>query len=407
MTDDTGSTAQPEPSFAVQLRRARERAGKSRAVLGGLVGRSEEWVKALETGKQQMPRLPMLLRLAEVLRVEDLAELTGGLSMPVQSLSGKASHEQLPRVAGAMLAKSVSTDREPDLSGLERRVDEAWQRWVHQPNQKSAVAEVLPGLLTEGRSALRALDGMDRRRAQVHLSRTYSLAQCFFAFQPATELVWLAADRAMLAADEADDPLALATAAWYYAALYRSAGQVDRALAEALDGAALLDPATGVEQRARWGHLQLSAALSEATVGNAGNAWRHWDRADEAATVLGRDYYHPWLRFGRADVDANAIWIENRLFRPGEALRRADALDLSAQPGPHVRAQRLLDFAEAHNLRSERADAIYMIRRAHHESPETVKFSLSARAMLVDLSERRSSVRQDARELAALVGIGA
>jgi len=186
VTDDTGSTAQPEPSFAAQLRRARERAGKSRAVLGGLVGRSEEWVKALETGKQQMPRLPMLLRLAEVLRVEDLAELTGGLSMPVQSLSGKASHEQLPRVADAMWAKSVSTDREPDLSGLERRVDEAWQRWVHQPNQKSAVAEVLPGLLTEARSAVRALDGMDRRRAGTGSPVPYVLAGSELLRLPAT-----------------------------------------------------------------------------------------------------------------------------------------------------------------------------------------------------------------------------
>jgi len=225
---------------------------------------------------------------------------------------------------------------------------------------------------------------------------------------PATsgaELVWLAADRAMVAAEEADDPLAVAAAAWYYAALYRSAGQIDRALATALDAAALLDPAAGVEQRARWGRLQMSPALSEATAGNAGNARGGiWDRADQAATAFGSDYYHPWLRFGRADVDANAVWI-NRLFRPGQALRRADALDLSAQPGPGVRALRLLDIAEAHNLLNEHAGVIYMIRRAHRESAETVKFELTGRAMLVDLSERRSSVRDDARELATTLGI--
>jgi transcriptional regulator with XRE-family HTH domain len=55
----------------------RERAGKSRAVLGGLVGRSAEWVKALETGRLLTPRLPMLIRLAEVLGIDDLSALTG------------------------------------------------------------------------------------------------------------------------------------------------------------------------------------------------------------------------------------------------------------------------------------------------------------------------------------------
>jgi transcriptional regulator with XRE-family HTH domain len=403
MDEDTG-TAQPEPSFGARLRRLRERRGMSRAVLGGLVGKSDEWVKAVESGRLQMPRLPMLLKLADVLGVADLADLTAGLSMPVASLS-KASHDLAPTVADAMFAAPVVADREPDLAGLARRVDEGWQRWVNLPEQKSSVAVVLPDVLTEARAVVRALEGADRRRARAELARVYSLAQNFFAWQPAAELVWLAADRAMVAAEEADDPLAIAAAAWFYAVVYRSAGQVDRALATALEAAARLDPAAGVEQRARWGMLHLSAALSESTAGNAGNAWRHWDRADQAATALGRGYYHPWLRFGRADVDANAVWIENRLFRPGQALRRADALDLSAQPGPGVRALRLLDIAEAHQLLNERAGVVHMIGRAHRVSAETVRYSLFARAALLDLSERRTSVRDDARELAAAIGI--
>ena len=42
----------------------RNRVGMTRLVLGGLVGRSAEWVKAVETGRLQVPRLPMLLRIA-------------------------------------------------------------------------------------------------------------------------------------------------------------------------------------------------------------------------------------------------------------------------------------------------------------------------------------------------------
>ena len=404
MDEGTGTTAQAESSFGARLRHLRERTGKSRAVLGGLVGRSEGWVKALENGRLNMPRLPMLLRLAEVLGLDDLAELTGGLSMPVSSLT-KASHDQTPRVADAMLAAPVAADREPDLAGLVRRTDEAWHRWVHLPEQKSSVAVVLPCLLTEARAAARALEGTDRRRARAELARVYSLAQCFFAWQPRGELVWVAADRAMGAAQDADDPLAIAAAAWYYGEVYRAYGHPEQAKVTALECAALLDPAAGTEQRARWGHLQMCAALSDAESGSAGDAWRHWDRASAVADALGPNYYHRWLRFGRADVDGFALRMDVRLVRPGQALRRADALDLSAQPGPGKRALRLLDIAGAHNLRNERAGVIYMIRRAHQESAETVKFDLPARAMLVDLSQRRSSVRHDARELAMTLGV--
>jgi transcriptional regulator with XRE-family HTH domain len=59
----------------------RQRAGKTRPVLGGLVGKSPEWVKAVETGRILPPRLPMLDRLARVLKVS-LADLVGDPALP-------------------------------------------------------------------------------------------------------------------------------------------------------------------------------------------------------------------------------------------------------------------------------------------------------------------------------------
>jgi transcriptional regulator with XRE-family HTH domain len=46
----------------------RERSGKSLTVLGGLVEKSPEWVKAVENGRLLPPRLPMLCRIAKALR---------------------------------------------------------------------------------------------------------------------------------------------------------------------------------------------------------------------------------------------------------------------------------------------------------------------------------------------------
>ncbi|MGH4009660.1 MAG: helix-turn-helix domain-containing protein [Pseudonocardiaceae bacterium] len=60
-----------------RVRHFRERVGMSRPVLGGLIGRSAEWVKAVENDRLLTPRIPLLLRLAEVLKVDDLGLLIG------------------------------------------------------------------------------------------------------------------------------------------------------------------------------------------------------------------------------------------------------------------------------------------------------------------------------------------
>jgi transcriptional regulator with XRE-family HTH domain len=60
-----------------RVRHFRERVGMRRPVLGGLMGWSAEWVKAVENDRLLTPRMPLLLRLAEVLKVDDLGLLVG------------------------------------------------------------------------------------------------------------------------------------------------------------------------------------------------------------------------------------------------------------------------------------------------------------------------------------------
>jgi len=401
-------TPDTDRPFGVRLRRLRERRGMTRAVFGGLVGKSEEWVKAVEHGRMLMPRLPMLLRIADVLDLDDLAALTGRRKLPIAAFTG-ASHEAAPVVADAVSQPvfTPAADRQVQPAALAARVDQAWGLYTRSRTERSAIAPILPGLLLDLRTAARVLDGVGRRRVLADLARAYNLAQCFFAFTPMTEMVWLTADRAMTTAQDADDPLAIAAAAMMYAEVYRWAGQVERATALVLDAAALLDPGAGVEQRARWGALHLSAALSESKAGRASAAWRHWDRASQAADALGSHYTHPWLFvFGRPAVDGYVIRIEANLFRSAAALRHANLLDLSAIPGGTWRASRMLDIAEAQMQRRDYAGAVHMLGKAHRESADLVKYEPFPRQALLDLSERRSSVvRDDACELAAAIGL--
>ncbi|MGH3714209.1 MAG: helix-turn-helix domain-containing protein [Micromonosporaceae bacterium] len=395
--------------FGDRLRRYRQRAGMTRPVLGGLVGRSAEWVKALETGRLQTPRLPLLIRLAQLLGVDDLADLTGEQRIAAASYL-KPAHEATPEIARALTAYQLAGSAEPVPAGeLTRRLAQAWQLWHGSRTHRTNIAAFLPGLLHDTQASARLLDGEDRRDAQRLLAQTYHLAQLFLSFQPFPELIYLTGDRAMSAAQGADDPHAIAAAAWYVNHVYRDAGERHEARVElATQAAALLTPDRGPADLASWGLLQLAVALSYAKAGQDGAAWRHWDMASQAATALGGDYSHPWLIFGRGMVDAYAITMHSDLMRPGEAVRQADQTEIAAVPSATRRSFHLIETARAYSLRREPAATVYLLRRAYDESPDTIRFNLFSRSEVGELLHAGSStVRDDVRDLAEKLDIAA
>lgn len=404
----SGPTAAMTPGE--RIRHYRDRAGLTRPVLGGLVGRSAEWVKAIESGRLLPPRLPMLIRIAQVLGVRDLADLTGGPALGVATYA-KTAHDALPAVAEALTAYQLGQAPEQPLTAAElaAQVRQAWELWHGAREQRTAVAAILPGLLTGAQRAARAASGQERRSALASVAQVHHLAQLYLAFQPRPELVYLTGDRAMSAAQDADDPHAIAAAAWYASHIARDAGDRHEARAElALSAASLLRPGDGQEDLARWGLLQLAVALSYAKLGREGDAWRHWDEADRAARSLGAAYSHPWLIFGPATVAAYAITMHADLIHPGEAVRVADRLDLAAIPSATRRSFHLIETARAYSLRGEPVATVHLLRKAYDASPDTARFNLFAQATALDLSESGgATVRADAADLAARLGLSA
>lgn len=405
-----GAVMADEMPFSERLRRHREHAGMSRPVLGGLVGRSGEWVKALETGRLMTPRLPLLLRLAEVLSVDDLADLTGDERLSAATYT-KAKHDQLAAVGDALATYIVSMEDEPaEVSALATRVDQMWELWHGARRHRTAIATLLPTLIRDARLTVRRTEGPDRRKAQAAEAQTYHLAQLFLAYQPVPDLVALTSDRAMMAAQDADNPLAIAAAAWYANHRFRTAGtQYEARIELALDVARLLDPERVDEERALWGLLHLAVALSYAKVGQEGNAWRYWDEANRAVRALGDDYVHPWLMFSRGMVDAYVVTILTDLAnKSGEAVHRADRLDLASIPSATRRSFHLIESARAHHQNREDIASVHLLRKAYEEAPDTARFNLFARSAAVDLAQHgATAVRQDARELAHQLGLPA
>lgn len=179
----------PELSFGERLKYLRSRRGMTREVLGGLVGKSAEWVKAIENGRLQQPKLHMLLRLAEALRIRELSELTGDRSVPIRVFTGPG-HPALSAVRAAINTIAWADGPPEPLDHLQARLDAAWRARHASPDHRTVLGAILPGLIRDAQRAVSFYEGTERRRAHAILAETYNLAQFFLAYQPAADLLW-------------------------------------------------------------------------------------------------------------------------------------------------------------------------------------------------------------------------
>ncbi|WP_017544635.1 helix-turn-helix domain-containing protein [Nocardiopsis prasina] len=408
--DGTPDPYEVDIPFGTRLKLNRTRRGLTREVLGGLVGRSASWVKALETGRLSTPRLPVLLSLVEVLHLRDLAELTGKQSVPVALFSGPG-HTLLPRVRASVNSLALGDDRPvPTVERLRARLAGAWRARHSAPNHRDVVGRLLPGLFDDAQRAVRgAENGTDRRAANSVLSEVCSLAQFFIAYQPAQSLLWRVAERGMVAAQEAEDPHALGVAAWLLAQAHRDAGDWEAADAVTEEASRHLErhlPDADLDVLAVWGALRFEAGYTAARRGEAGTAWRHWDTARKAAERLPASYYHPMTSFSRPVIGAHAVTVAVELRSGHEAVRQSGRAPAEAIPSRPRGARHRIEQARAHRLAGQRDEALRVLEAAHAAAPETVRYNAFARHMVLEELESRDPRRRDgAGVLAERIGL--
>ncbi|MEO3768060.1 helix-turn-helix transcriptional regulator [Streptomyces sp. B8F3] len=399
-------------AFGQRMQILRERRGMSRPVLGGLLGKSPSWVKQVETGKLQLPKLPMILRIAEVLRVRDLADLTGDQSMSVEMFVGPG-HARLPAVRDALNRFALPGDREaPNLPHLRARLDQAWSARHSAPNHRDVIGALLPDLILDARLATRQAEAAtERRRAQSLLAETYALSQFFLAYQPDSSLLWRVADRGMVAAQESEDPHAIGTAAWLLAQAHRDAGPRDFDAADDVNRAAIdyLRPLLAeADDRvlAIAGALDFELGYTAARRGASGTAWAHWDDARDKAGRLPAGYYHPVTSFGAAIMGAHAVTVAVELHAGGESVRQAARADTAVIPSHPRRARHRIEEARGYQLNGQPDVALATLEKANAAAPETIRYNGYARRIILEESEAKSPARRRrAASLATKVGL--
>lgn len=412
---DEGS---PDPNtnplvFGQRLQILRTRKGLTRDQLGGLVGKSGSWVKGVETGRLKPPKLETMLRIAEVLRVRDLSDLTGDQSLHVDLFTGPG-HPRLAAVKAAVDAFPVVTAQEaPSTAHIRARLSRAWSARHSAPNHREVIGALLPELIRDAQIAVRQADtGPARRAAQAVLAEVYSLAQFFVAYQPDAALLWRVAERGLIAAQESEDPHAIGVAAWLAAQAHRDAGPAHFDAADAVNLTTLsyLEPllaeASDDDVLAITGALTFEAGYTAARRGSTGIAWRYWDTARAMASRLPDDYFHPVTSFSRAIMGAHAVTVAVELRQGGESVRQAVAADAVTIPSRPRRARHRIEEARGYHLDGQPDVALATLDKAHEAAPETIRYNGFAKRIVLEEAESKIPARRRrASELAVKIGL--
>ncbi|MFI9081947.1 helix-turn-helix domain-containing protein [Streptomyces sioyaensis] len=412
MTDATPDPYATPLVFGQRMQILRQRRGMARVVLAGLVGKSPSWLKRVENGQLQNPGLEMILRIAEALRVSDLAELTGRSSMQVDFFTGPG-HPRLAAVRDAVNRFPISSDQPaPSAGHIRARLGHAWSDRHSAPNHREVVGALHPGIIGDAQLAVwQAESGAERRATQAALSEVYSLSQFFLAYQPEPALLWRVAERGIVAAQESEDPHTIGVAAWLTAQAHRDSGPSHFDAADAVTVSPLrhlepLLPDADDDVRAITGALQFEAGYTAARRGDAGAAWRYWDQAEKTAKAPPADYFHPVTSFSHAVMGAHAVTVAVELRSGTESVRQAARAEATAIPSRPRRARHRIEQARGYQLDGQPEAALATLDQAYEAAPETIRYNGYARRIVLEETEAAlPDRRRRASELAAKIGL--
>ncbi|MFE1931203.1 helix-turn-helix domain-containing protein [Streptomyces sp. NPDC059474] len=376
-------------------------------VVAGLVGISPDYLSQIERGLK-VPSLPILHAIAQELGVPTAALLA---DMPAGSRVSLDTTE--PAIVRALMGYgSPCSPSSAEPTALRERVDSAWRLWQSSKTRFTDMAGVLPGLIADtehaARTARSATDPARRRSIMRVRADLYFLLRSYLRRTGRVDLSMLAADRAVRAAEEADDPLRIAAAQWNLGHALLASQEPDGAEQIALRAVEELrrSPIAEPDRVAMSGALQLVAVVAEARRRDwSGARDRLRNRARPAARSVGEGNVM-WTVFGPTNVALHEVSIEMEAGDTSEALQVADELDTSDLPSMERSFTFNLEVARCHHLRREDAAVLLSLLELEDLAPEDLaRTPLARKLMLTVIRRGRAMHARQAEKLAERVGV--
>lgn len=277
----------------------------------------------------------------------------------------------------------------------------------------TTVARTLPDLLSEAQIHAGQARGSEIIPGYRMLVMAYRLACSMLLKYEATDVAWLAADRALTAARTVDDDVALARATRSVARAMSQGGQCDEAIAVCIGMADKLRPQLGrqdADTMPLYGMLLLAAETAAATQGDADLAATLHEDALTAASRLTFQHAGHHTIFGMANVHAHRVSALVRLNDGGRASRYAGTIEpalLDSLPAERQTCY-LLDLAEAHTQTGSVEEAVHALREAERLAPEEVLRRPTTHRLITRLLPRaRGGSSRTLRDIAHRAGVAA
>lgn len=401
-------SASAELGIGDRLRFYRQGAKKTQAVVAGLAGVTEDYLSQIERGFKT-PTINLLHQFARILNV------------PVSVLLGEPNFE--PEGAVHPVASSIhrammsyggpsSADERVNLAELRERVNAAWNIWQGSENRYTEAAGILPDLITDVQGIMRSFRGPDqgreRREAAQLTADLYFLLRTFTKRIGRADLSLLAADRAVAAAEDADDPIRIAAAHWNLGHILMAQDEAEAAEEVAIKAAEGLRPRLDGDTNAvaMFGALWLVAIIAAV---RRGDSWSARDRLREHAWPAARQAGEGnvmWTVFGPTNVGLHAMSVEMEAGEASVGLRLADDVDISRAPSLERRMTFYLETARLYDQRRDDPGVLLHLVSAENNGPEDLRYNVLARDLVRGLVRRaRPTYAPQVRALAQRIGL--
>lgn len=364
----------------------RRRRGLTQSVLAGLVGRSEDWLSKIERGEREPRRLDVLVSLAKALRVT-VGDLLG---QPVLMEDGQdPDGDDIPAVRDALMTprrlsrllygQPTRIEVNPDTVAL--LAESVWANF--QDGLLGRVVKRLPGLIESAQHLEESdLPPGAQRRAWAAAARVHHLAASTLSKVGEADLAWLAAERAMFAADQSDDPLVLASASRAGAHALLASGRYADAIDLGVTAAEWLCRQVDIEDDpvalSLLGMLYLRTSAAAARHHDRAVSTDLLNRAAAAAEHLGEDANHWRTAFGPTNVELHRLAAALDLGDVAYVVEHGPTVPVEHMPVERAVSHRI-DTARAQSLVAQDDNALQGLLTAEHEAPQLVRHSEAVR----------------------------
>jgi tetratricopeptide (TPR) repeat protein len=285
------------------------------------------------------------------------------------------------------------------LAELRDQAERAW-RLAHAA-EYDELFPLLTDLVPQAEATVRLAKGGGSKAAFRVLARVYHAAAAALVKLNELSAAWVAADRAIAAAERAGDRLLMGEGIFRLILVFQAGRQYEQAQHAASTGIEALESIVQAGAREAISlqgalHLQLAILASRQNV--AEQAMEHLRLARVAARRLGEDRNDYDTEFGPTNVKIYEVAVAVELGDAGTALRVAAAID-SSKLSPERQGRLLLDIARAHLQRRNPDGAIEALLDAERVTPEQTRNHWITRNLLQDMDRTARGRDPRVREL--------